>query len=141
MGISSEEDITTENSNLNIYNSKGEGKEPVDGSSNLNAVAADADVAAADDDINNANPHPKYENSSEDLDGIRQEYSPAEYNNLDEYVNTYNSTTDKTRLIILETHRVNNNDDNLNAKLQFEYENSTVDLNGIQCEYSIVTKV
>ena len=34
--------------------------------------------------------------STGDLDGIQQqEYSTAEYINLDEYVNTYNSTTDK----------------------------------------------
>ena len=32
----------------------------------------------------------------------------AEYNKLDGYVNTYNSMTDKTKLMILETHRVNN---------------------------------
>ena len=44
-------------------------------------------------------------NSIGDLDGIQQqEYLTAEYINLDEYVNTYNSTTDKTKLIILETH-------------------------------------
>ena len=44
-------------------------------------------------------------NSIRDLDDIQQqEYSTAEYNNLDEYVNTYDSTTDKTKLIILETH-------------------------------------
>ena len=40
--------------------------------------------------------------------------------NLDDVTaTTYNSTTDKTELIILETHRVNNNnDDSLNANIQ-----------------------
>ena len=52
------------------------------------------------------------ENSIEDLDDIQQqEYSTAEYNNLDEYVNTYNSKTDNTKLMILETHQVNKNND------------------------------
>ena len=60
------------------------------------------------DDIDNAKLQFRYENLDGDLDG----YLPAEYNNLDEYVNTCNSTTDKTKLIILETHRVNNNNDN-----------------------------
>ena len=55
---------------------------------------------ADDDDTNNDNPHPQCENSIGDLD-------------LDEYVNTYNnSTTNKTKLIILNTRGVNNNNDN-----------------------------
>ena len=34
------------------------------------------------------------------------------------YVYNYNSTTDKTKLITLETHRINNNnDDSLNANI------------------------
>ena len=41
---------------------------------------------------------------------IRTDF-PAEYKNLDEYVNNYNSKTDKTKLMILETHQVNNNND------------------------------
>ena len=49
-----------------------------------------------------------------DLAGIQQEYSPGKYKNFDEYVNAYNSTNDKTKLIILETHQVNNNDDTYN---------------------------
>ena len=65
---------------------------------NLNA-------AATTDDIDNVKLHPKCKNSIRDLDGIQQkEYLTAEYNNLDELINTYNSTTDKTKLIIFETH-------------------------------------
>ena len=65
-------------------------------------------ATATADDVDNMNPHPKCKNSIGDLDGIRQVYSPAEYNNLDEYVNTCNSTTDKTKLTILETHHIAN---------------------------------
>mmetsp|Transcript_53605 Transcript_53605/g.60702 ORF Transcript_53605/g.60702 Transcript_53605/m.60702 type:complete len:112 (+) Transcript_53605:133-468(+) len=80
-----------------------------DVSLNLSVAAAGDD----NDDINNDNPHPQCESSIGDLDSIQQqEYSTAEYINLDEYVYTYNSTADKTKLIILETHRVNNNNDN-----------------------------
>ena len=76
----------------------------------MKAESADYDVADQDE----------CENSIGDFNGIRQEYSPAEYTNLDEYVKTYNNTTDKTKLIILETHRFNNNgDDSLNADIQF----------------------
>ena len=64
-------------------------------------------TATADDDINNEKLHPKRENSIGDLDGIQQ-YLTAEYNNLDGYVNDYNSTTDKTKLMIFDTYRVNN---------------------------------
>ena len=68
-----------------------------DANSNLNA--------AADDDIDNAKLHPKCKNSIGVLDGIQQQqYFTAEYNTLDEYVNNHNSTTDKTKLMILETH-------------------------------------
>ena len=89
-------------------------------SSNLNVA-----TAATDDDNNdnydNLNAKLKLdgENSIGNLNGIQQEYLPGEYYNLDEYVNAYNSTTDKTKLIILETHQVNNNDDDiLNADIQ-----------------------
>ena len=75
-------------------------------------------AAANDDDINNAKLNPKCRNLIGDLDGIH-EYLTAAYNNLNECVNTYNSTTDKTKLIILETHLVNNNnDDGLNTDIR-----------------------
>ena len=82
-----------------------ERKGPKDFRLNLNDIATT--TATADDDIDNAKLHPKWENLIRDLDGIQQ-YLAAEYNNLDKYVNNYNSTTDKTKLMILDTHQVNN---------------------------------
>ena len=106
--------LTNNNLKLIINNSKEEGKEPEDVNSNCNCGGA-----AADDDIDSVKLPLEYENSIGDLAGIHQEYLPGEYNNLDEYVNAYNSMTDKTKLIILETHRVNKNDvDSLNTDIQ-----------------------
>ena len=106
-----------------------EGKEPENVSLNLDDAFA---TTTAANDIDNAEFQRSTEvvpttttttNSIGDLAGIQQEYSPGEYNNLDEYVNAYNSTTDKTKLIILETHQVNNNDDKYNDTIPNQADN------------------